>query len=350
MSDSKARTNPLISQLLPSILVSLVVGIIGAMFSVSFVMLIFKGELAAYLPAGIAIALLSGMSLRATIGFMSSYAGMVADIDALPCAILGLSAAAIATQMPPSATPDDLFVTVMGTIALTSLLTGAFLFLLEFFKVGELIRCIPYPVIGSFLAGAGWLLVHGAIQVMTNLSLTFSNLATLLQPQALSQSLIGLSLAVILLIVSARSTHALAIPMTLLVAIALFYLGLLLTQTSIDTATAQGWLLKSSAQGEWRFFNLSMLPHINGAIVWTQWGNMATIALLSAISVLLNSTGIELTTGQDLDLNRELKAAGSANLILGLVGGIAGYQVLADTILAYKMGAKTRLISLLAVA
>jgi len=77
---------------------------------------------------------------------------------------------------------------------------------------------------------------------------------------------------------------------------------------------------------------------------------MATIALLSAISVLLNSTGIELSTAQDIDLNRELKAAGSANLILGLVGGITGYQVLSATILAYKMGAKTRLVSLLSVA
>jgi SulP family sulfate permease len=319
------------------------------MFSVSFVMLIFTGDLADYLPAGIAIALLSGMVLRAIIGFMSSYPGMVADIDALPCAILGLSAAAIAAQMPPSSTPEDLFVTVMGTIALTSLVTGAFLFLLGFFKVGELIRFIPYPVIGGFLAGAGWLLVHGAIQVMTNIALNFSNLADLFQLRPLSQCLVGVTLAVILLIISSRSTHALAIPITLIAAIGLFSLGLLLTQTSMDAAIAQGWLLKSSAQGEWRFFNLTALTQINGGIVLAQWGNIATIAILSAISVLLNSTGIELTTAQDINLNRELKATGSANLILGMVGGIAGYPVLSDTILAYKMGARNRLASLLSV-
>lgn len=350
MSDSKTRLiSHLIGQWLPSALVSLVIGAIGAMFSVSFAMLIFSGDLAGYLPVGIAIALLSGMILRTTIGLMSSYRGVIADTDALPSAILGLSAAAIATQMSPSATPEDLFVTVMGAIALTSLLTGAFLFLLGFFKFGELIRFIPYPVIGGFLAGSGWLLIQGAIQVITTIALTFSNLATLSQPQTLNQCLIGLSIAVILLIVSSRSTSVLAIPIILFTAIGLFYLALLLTHTSMDTATAQGWLLQSSVTGEWRFFNLSTLTQINGAIILTQLGNMATIALLSAISVLLNSTGIELNTAQEIDLNRELKAAGSANLILGLIGGITGYQVLTDTILAYKVGAKTRLVSLLSV-
>lgn len=271
MSDSKTRfISQVMDQWLPSVLVSVVIGMIGAMFSVSFAMLIFSGDLASYLPTGIAIALLSGMILRATIGLMSSYKGMVADTDALPFAILGLSAAAIAARMPSSATPDDLLVTVMGTIALTALLTGAFLFLLGFFKFGELIRFILYPVIGGFLAGAGWLLVQGAIQVMTNIVLTFSNLGTLLQPQALSQCLIGLSIAVILLIISSYSTHILAIPITLFATIALFYLVLLCTQTSIDTATAQGWLLKSSQKGEWRFFNLSTLTQINGAIVFSQ--------------------------------------------------------------------------------
>jgi sulfate permease, SulP family len=347
VSDSKTQ---IISQLkrqwLLSMLVSLVIGMMEAMFAVSFAMLIFSGELAGYLPAGIAIAILSGMILRAVIGLMSSYPGMIADIDALPSAILGLSAAAIAAKMPPSSTPEDLFITVMGAIALTSLMTGAFLFLLDFFKVGELIRFIPYPVIGGFLAGVGCLLVQGAIQVMTNIALTFSNLATLVQPQAFSQCLVGLGTAIILLIVSARSANVLVIPITLFAAIGLFYLVLLFTQTSIDTATVQGWLLQSAAKGEWRFFNLSTLTQINGAIVFSQWGNMVTIALLSAISVLLNSTGIELSTAQDIDLNRELKAAGSANLILGFVGGITGYQILPDTILANKMGAKTRLVSL----
>ena len=337
------------NQWLPSALVSLVIGMIGAMFSISFVMLIFTGDLAGYLPAGIAIALISGMVLRATIGLMSSYKGMIADIDALPCAILGLSAAAISAQMLPSSTPEDLFITVMGTIALTSLFTGIFIFFLGFFKVGELIRFIPYPVIGGFLAGEGWLLMQGAIQVMTNIVPKFSTVAELIQPQPLSQCLMGVTLAVILLIISFRFTHVLAIPITLIGAIGLFFLGLFLTHTSIDTAITQGWLLKPFAQGEWRFFNLSTLTQINGAIVLSQWGNIATIALLSAIYVLLNSTGIELATAQDIDLNRELKAAGSANLILGLMGGIAGYQVLADTILAYKMGAKTRLVSLLTV-
>ncbi|NJR40035.1 MAG: hypothetical protein HC781_15945 [Leptolyngbyaceae cyanobacterium CSU_1_4] len=55
---------------------SVVIGMIGAMFSVSFAVLIFSEDLAGYLPTGIAIALFSGMILRATIGLMSSYEGV----------------------------------------------------------------------------------------------------------------------------------------------------------------------------------------------------------------------------------------------------------------------------------
>ena len=59
--------------------------------------------------------------------------------------------------------------------------TGVFLLVLVTCKLGRLIRFIPYPVVGGFLAGTGWLLVKGSLGVMTDLPLSFSQLSILFQ-------------------------------------------------------------------------------------------------------------------------------------------------------------------------
>ena len=42
---------------------------------------------------------------------------------------------------------------MLAAIAITSVLTGIGLYVLGRFKLGNLIRFIPYPVVGGFLAG-----------------------------------------------------------------------------------------------------------------------------------------------------------------------------------------------------
>lgn len=56
------------------------------------------------------------------------------------------------------------------TVMTSGLSTGVILFLLGRFKASRFIRFIPYPAVGGFLAGTGWLLVTGAYKVMTGRS------------------------------------------------------------------------------------------------------------------------------------------------------------------------------------
>lgn len=48
---------------------------------------------------------------------------------------------------------------------------------------------------------------------------------------------------------------------------------------------------------------------------------MISAVVISAIALLLNASGLELATRRDIDMNREMKAAGVANLAAGLQGG-----------------------------
>jgi SulP family sulfate permease len=56
-------------------------------------------------------------------------------------------------------------------MALSSALVGLLLCGLGAGKAGRAIRFVPYPVIGGFLGATGWLMVSGASQVITDLSL-----------------------------------------------------------------------------------------------------------------------------------------------------------------------------------
>jgi len=65
------------------------------------------------------------------------------------------------------------------------------------------------------------------------------------------------------------------------------------------------------------------------------------------MALLLNANALELATRRDIDLNRELLAAGVGNILGGLGGSPIGYQAISTSSLAYRLGAGSRLTTLL---
>lgn len=332
------------SRLIPSLTAALITGVVAIIYSLSFVALIFSGDLAPYISIGIGLSLFAAMVQSLVIALMSSSPGMVSHVQEAPVAIMGVMAAAIAAQM--TAPTDEILPTVIVALAFTTLLTGICCFLLGKLKLGELIRFIPYPVVGGFLAGTGWLLSIGAILLMTNLSPSLDQLPQLLQPQVIWQWVPGSCFGVLLILVLRRYSHVLLMPGLVIGAIALFYLVLFITQISIPEAQAYGLLLGPFPEGGlWQPLQLSTLLQANWQLIFAQTGKMIAIVLITVLSLLLNATGIELAIGRDLDLNRELRATGIANLIAGLGGGIIGFHGLGTSTLSYaKIGARSRLV------
>ena len=82
-----------------------------------------------------------------------------------------------------------------------------------------------------------------------------------------------------------------------------------------------------SGQVAWQPFALRDVLAANWAAILGQGGNIATVLILSVVSLLLNASALELAIRQDVDLNRELRAAGFANILSGLGGGMVGYHV-----------------------
>ncbi len=86
---------------------------------------------------------------------------------------------------------------------------------------------------------------------------------------------------------------------------------------------------------------------INWEVILQNLDKIATILVLSIIALLLNASGLEVTVKQDIDLDRELLAAGWANLAAGSVGSSVGYQALGLSALTHRLGAKSRLVNLI---
>ena len=225
----------------------------------------------------------------------------------------------------------------MGAIALSTILTGIFFFVFGQFKLGNLIRFIPYPIIAGFLAGTGLLLVLGALSVMVEGFSGVADLHLLLEGNQLSEWAPSFIFGLLLLIVLNRFDHPLIMPAMLFGGMVVFQI--LPEQPLSGIPNNVGAELGNSLF----VFNLQQ---IQWSILLKQTGSGVAIAVVSVIALLLNASGIELATERDIDLNRELKMAGISNILIGLGGGMVGSHVLSDTTLVYRMGGRSRLVGL----
>jgi sulfate permease, SulP family len=333
-------------RLFPTLIAAGVVGVLEIVVATSFAALIFSGPLSDEIAAGIGLTLFAGSVFLVVISLLATQPGTVGSIQDTSAAVLALMAATIATRVSAA---EPQFLTVVVAIALTSVLAGGLYFLLGALRLGDLVRFVPYPVVGGFLAGTGWLLVKGGMGVLAQQSLTLSNLADFGRSPLLAKWIPGLAFAIVLVVLARRFRNFLLIPGLIVGAIALFYVVLLVSGVSVAEAEAEGWLLGPFPRGAlWEPWALTGLGQADWSAIFGQAGNIATILVLGLLALLLNASGIELALDRDVDLNRELRAAGVANVVAGAGGGMLGFHALSFTALAQRTGASSRLVGPLA--
>ena len=334
-------------RLVLAVIGGLVVGVVVVIVAISFGALVFSGELADFTSRGIGFGLLAAAVLGAVVALGSSFRGMVATPQDSPAAIMALIAASIAAALPITAPREQVFATVVVAVALTSVLTGVFFFALGSFRLGGLVRFIPYPVIGGFLAGTGWLLVKGSFGVMADVPLGFNQLSVLLQWELVRRWLPGVILGLLLFFLLRRFSHALILPGLLLASVGAFYLLLLASGTPVAEARDQGFFLGPFPEGGlWRPLPPALLADVEWPLIAGQAGSLAAILIVGVVALLLNASGLELAVERDVDLDRELRLGGFANVLAGLGGGLQGFQTLSLSALGHKLCAESRVVGL----
>jgi SulP family sulfate permease len=111
-------------------------------------------------------------------------------------------------------------------------------------------------------------------------------------------------------------------PGVLLAAVAATYLALLLTGSSLVEAQTQGWMFRpqpvAGLISPWQ-------PDALHSFSWTEMpalaGDVLAVMFVTIINFLLNTTGIEISTRTEANIDRDLKVLGVANIVTAALGG-----------------------------
>lgn len=263
---------------LSTITAGVLLGTLLSIFSVSLTSLIFVGPLAAELPRGIVMALVTVSVTALSVSFFSGNRGVIAGLQDSPLVVMATSISAITATLT---TPDAAMSTIFVLIALTTLLNGVILILLGKFKLGILVRYLPYPVIGGFMAGTGIMLLLGGIGTMVDYNLSAKNLVRLFTGSEMELWLPGVLFGLLLFIGTRRIQHSLALPGLLLAEAILFYLLLIASDSNIQNAADAGLLLGDMdlASG-WPFINPKHFFSARWDILKGSWTISARFSLL----------------------------------------------------------------------
>jgi SulP family sulfate permease len=327
-------------RLAPDVTAGSVSALVTLSYSVSYAVLVFSGPtLEPFLAKGFRAALVAAALIALVVALKSSFPFAIAGPDSNSSAILALMAAGLTHNLTEAHVSGERVANaVVLMLALTAMGSGLIVSLLGVLRRGQLVRLIPYPVCGGFLAGSGFLLLAGAFKVLTGQSLGWSALHVLGGQPILAWGT-AFAVALVLLVLTRVIRHFLLLPGVFVGAITLFYLGLWLTGITMDAARAQGLLMTPIETGGgtwWPSLDVPWQPLI------AEWRNFLAMLVVVIVTILLNAAGLELATQREVDLDRELRANGLASLVSGLGGGMVGYLSVSRSLLNVRAGAVSR--------
>lgn len=308
--------------LLRSVFASAIIWLLMASAMPSYSGLIFHGKLSGYFAAGLAIVLVSEIvTVLFTALFSSDHATQV--VPQSPTAVIqGLVAGSVVEALPADMPPEALFATVFLFIALSSALAGTILALLGLSRAGGLIRYIPYPIIGGFMAGLGWLILGAGFNVLVGLRLNAATAPLLLESETLSRWLPAMLFALCILGLRARIKSTLVMPGVIIASLILFYFWAYVIVGDANRVAEAGWLLPNVTNAlHWTLPDLSAIIAINPAILAASAGDVLTLIVVFTLNLFLRASAQEIIVKRELNLNRECIVNGVANIASAASGG-----------------------------
>ena len=328
--------------LFADIAAGLVTSSVSLAYCFSFGALIFAGPLQPYLGQGVAAALIcsgvTGLVISLKSDFLVSVSGPEGNTAALVAAMMTALAPALAMQ--PG---DGALYLALAALAVVGVVTGGALYLFGHYHRGRLARFIPYPVLAGFQAASGWIMATGAIRMATGVPVHLVNLPAFATGATAAMLAATALWALVLWQLTERIKHVLTLPIALgaaaLIADQVFRL---LPSLGVSVMTA-AWMFPLSKGIEVPLPALDpRVWHVNWALLPSVSGEMAAVAMMAALTIVLTATSIEEAWRTDVDLDHELRIQGWANIASGLLGGMVGHISLNRTYMAREAGGSGR--------
>jgi sulfate permease, SulP family len=338
-------------QVISIVLSGTIAGVVTLITSVSFAALMFNGVLAPFVSSGITILVATAVVAGSLFSLFSGARPVVAMPDDDTAPVLALMVTLVVASFPQDTPAEVLFVTAFAALACAALLTGVVLAALGTFKLGSLVRYLPYSVMGGYFAGAGLLLIQGALRVVTDMPLeSAAEIVQLFAPDTLLRWVPAVLAALVIRLAIARLHQSIAMPVGIFLLLGLFFGGAALFGLMPSALMGGAWLVGPFPEADPSLVNpvlFERFAEIQWSLVFANLSSIGTIIMLSAISLMLTASGLSLAQRDNIDINRELRVAGVANGISGLTGGLVALPSMGLTELAMTVGApKSRLVGL----
>ena len=333
-----------------TVVAGLVIGAVEVVFAVAFATLVFVANFELYyLGDGIGLFLGAAALTLAFMAWRAGRRGIVGGLAGTGAALMALVSASVVVHTGGS--PNELFLTAVAAIVVTMILIGVVVLRLGARRSGDLIRFVPYPVVGGFLAGAGWLLFRGGIYLASRVSPYFTPLGDLFESSALPRWLAALAFGVVLLIAVRLFRRPFVIPAVIAIGLAGFFVVMVVTGSSVDDVRGGGWLVGSFDQGVlWQPWSTNAITGADWLGVLQSWAGILAAVFVTTLAILFNISGTEQLLDRDLDTNAELRGVGVLQVISGALGGMPGYHSFSLTALARSMKVDARAAGFIAAA
>ena len=228
-------------------------------------------------------------------------------------------------------------------LAIATVMAGIMLVLMGVFKLGTIIRFIPYPIVVGFTSGIALTIFTTQIKDLFGLTMDkvpadfISKLIAYFHSfDTTNWIALGVGIgSILLIIVTPRFSKK--IPGSLIAIIVMTVISYLLRHhlniTGLETIGDRFEINASLPTPNGLAFNIETINQLLPAAF--------TIAILGAIESLLSATVADGVTGHKHNSNTELIAQGAANIVVPFFGGIPATGAIARTMTNINNGGKT---------
>lgn len=307
-----------------------------------------RSKLTADLMAGLIVGIVA-LPLAIAFGIAS---GVTPEKGIITAIIAGLAISLFGGSRVQIGGPTGAFIVIIYGIIqqygetgllIATVMAGIFLILLGAFRLGTIIKYIPYPIVVGFTSGIAVTIFTTQVKDLFGLSIenvpadfiekwiVYFRHFTTLDPWSTA---VGI-LSVVIIAVTPRFSHK--IPGSL-VAIILMTVGVYLLKQYAGVTTVETIGDRFSISAELPGMNV---PQLNWEAVKSLVSPAITIAVLGAIESLLSATVADGVIGDHHDSNQELIGQGIANILSPIFGGIPATGAIARTMTNINNGGQT---------
>jgi len=290
------------------------------------------------------VTFISTAVLAAVIALGSSLPFAIAGPESSTAAVTAILASSLVERTAVADTAAPQLAPVLITLGLSTIVTGIVLCGFGVTRMGRAIRYVPYPVVGGFLGAIGCLLILGAIRVITGERLRFATLDRFANVVTLSELAAACAMALVLYLTWHRSRSTFGLPVILIGGIAFAHVAFWFAGISLADAQAAGWTFEPPPHVS---LTLPWRPHELIRYPWYAFpdllANVIAVIFVTATSTLFNTTGIEVASQREANLERELNVTGLANILSGIFGGYTGCISVSRSLLNLSSGGTGRL-------